>query len=156
MNSNNNDKCSYCRERNKLMFDYYKRNADEEGKYTTIVFSLGYVTMLTTYSSFYKHLELQPKAIFIVFLFLSLFPFIINEVWKMIMNHLENKQENELWVLNGQNKISLDELEQLSRNYQSDLYKKYETAYPFVFYTSLIFGVLAALVLFLEAIYATF
>ena len=43
--------CNYCLDRAKLMFSQYKRNAEEEGKYTTLVFSLGYVTMMTIYSS---------------------------------------------------------------------------------------------------------
>lgn len=148
--------CSRCLNRAKLMFDYYKRNADEETKYVTIVFSLGYVAMITIYSTMYQHLLVQRKAVFIICLFISLFTFIINEVWKMIMNFLENQYENDLWVQNLDNKITLDDLEYQTRHYNAKQYKIYCNAYPAIFIISLISGVLASIVLFLEAIYLTF
>lgn len=149
-------RCNNCLNRAKLMFDYYKRNADEETKYVTIVFSLGYAAMITIYSTMYKHLLVQPKAVFVICLFISLFTFVINEVFKMIMNFLENQHENDLWVQNLENKISLDELEHQTRLYNTKQYKLYSNAYPAIFTISLISGVLASIVLFLEAIYLTF
>lgn len=148
--------CSHCLNRAKLMFDYYKRNADEETKYITIVFSLGYVAMITIYSTMYQHLLVQRKAVFIICLFISLFTFVVNEVWKMIMNFFENQYENKLWVQNLDNKITLEDLEYQTRRYNAKQYKVYYNAYPAIFITSLISGVIASVVLFLEAIYLTF
>ena len=61
--------CNECLNRAKLMFSHYRRNAEEEGKYTTLVFSLGYVTMMTIYSTMHHYLTFQRKAVFICFLF---------------------------------------------------------------------------------------
>lgn len=148
--------CDTCLKRAKLMFDYYKRNADEETKYVTIIFSLGYVAMTTIYSTIYQHILIQRKAIFIICLFISLFTFVINEIWKMIINFFENQYENDLWIKNINKEITLDELEYKIRCYRAKQYKIYCNTYPTIFTISLISGVLACIVLFLEAIYLTF
>ena len=148
--------CNYCQDRAKLMFCHYKRNAEEEGKYTTLVFSLGYVTMMTIYSTMYHYLTFQRKSIFICFLFISLSLFVLNEIWKMLMGILIYKHEGKLWEQHFTDKISLDKLEKQDKKYWVRIYNIYENAYPFIFIPSLIFGVLAAILLFLEALYLTF
>ena len=42
----NETNCSYCIKRMNKLFSYYKESADESSKYTSFVFSLGYVTMV--------------------------------------------------------------------------------------------------------------
>ena len=148
--------CNNCLERAKLFFSYFKRCADEEGRYTSIIFSLGYASMITVYSTLHKHLVLQKKAIFIIFLFVSLLPFIINEIWKMIMGIFQNLHDNELWYKYFRNEISLNDIEQKTQEHQVKLYRWYIWVYPFLFIISLVFGLLAAVLLFLEAICLTF
>ena len=148
--------CNECLNRAKLMFSHYRRNAEEEGKYTTLVFSLGYVTMMTIYSTMHHYLTFQRKAVFICFLFVSLFLFILNEIWKMLVGMFVYKNEGKLWEQHFDDKISLDELEKQDLTYWVKLYNIYENAYPFIFIPSLTFGVLAAIILFLEGLYLTF
>lgn len=119
------NRCRTCLERAKLYFSYYKRCADEDGKYTSIVFSLGYVTMITVYSTLYKHLLIQKKAIFICFIFVSLSLFILNEIWKMIMGIFENSYENELWCQYFKREISVEDIEQKTNEYQAKQYRWY-------------------------------
>lgn len=148
--------CDTCLKRAKLMFDYYKRNADEETKYVTIVFSLGYVAMTTIYSTMYQYLSIKNRAVFIICLFISLFTFIMNEIWKMIMGILENKHENELWSKNFKNQITLNELERQTRIFNAKQFEIYNKVYPAIFVVSSIAGLIAAFVLFKDAISLTF
>jgi len=150
------EECNNCLDRAKLYFSYFKRCADEESRYTSIVFSLGYASMITVYSTLYKHLIIQKKAIFIVFLFVSLSLFILNEIWKMVMGIFENQHDNDLWCQYFKHEISLDDIEQKTQEYQVKQYRWYVKAYPFIFSVSLIFGLLAAVLLFLEALSLTF
>ena len=150
------DKCKNCLERAKLFFSYYKRCADEESKYTSIIFSLGYATMITIYTSLYKHLVIQKKAVFICFLFISLLLFILNEIWKMIMDIFKNQYENELWTKHFKHEISVEDIEIKSNEYYAKQFNNYLKAYPFIFIISLVFGLLAATLLFLEAVCLTF
>jgi hypothetical protein len=150
------EECNKCLDRAKLYFSYFKRCAEEEGRYTSIVFSLGYVSMITVYSTIYKYLGMQKKAVFIVFLFISLSTFILHEIWKMVMGILENRHDNDLWYQYFKHEISLDDIEQKTQEYQVKLCKWYLNAYPFIFSISLIFGLLAAILLFLEALCLTF
>ena len=152
----NNNSCKNCLERAKLYFSYFKRCADEEGKYTSIILSLGYATMVTIYSTLYKHLILQKKAIFICFLAVSLSCFILNEIWKMIMGALENRYEADLWRQYFKHEISVEDIELKAYEYKTKQYECYSKAYPFIFVISLIFGLLAAVLLFIEAICFTF
>ena len=153
---NENKDCNKCLERAKLMFNQCKKNADEESKYTTLVFSLGYVTMMTICSSMYHYLSYQRKAVFICFLFISLSLFVLNEIWKMLMGILIDKNRGVLWAKHFANKISLGELEKQDQEYWVGIYNIYARAYPFIFVPSLIFGILASIILFLEGLYLTF
>ena len=152
----NNNSCKNCLERAKLYFSYFKRCADEEGKYTSIVFSLGYATMITVYSSLHKYLVTQKKAVFICFLAVSLSVFILNEIWKMIMGALANRYEADLWSQYFKKEITVEDIELKAHKYKAQQYKWYSMAYPAIFVLSLIFGLLAAALLFIEAICLTF
>lgn len=156
MNNQLSKDCAICLDRAKLYFSYFKRCADEDGRYTSIIFSLGYASLITVYYTIHTHLVLQKKAVFITFLMISLLLFLLNEIWKMIMGLFVNLNDNELWYQYFRHEISLDEIEQKSKEYQVKQYRYYIKAYPFIFSISLIFGLLAATLLFLEALCLTF
>ena len=138
------------------MFKEFKESADESSKYTSFVFSLGYATMITIFSTIHKYLAVQPKAIFICFFFISIVLFIINEIWKMYLGINYHSYKNHLWRQNIEGKINLDQLEFELNKYDLKLFEPYEQFYYPSFWLSLIFGFLAAILLFLESLYLIF
>ncbi len=148
--------CNNCIERLKLHFEHFKRSADEEQKYTSLVCSLGYVTLISIFSFIQKNLIIQHKCIFICCLFISIFPFIINEIWKMYMGIENNKYQNEQWSRNFKGLITLDEMLMNINKKEIEIFSNYERFYYFTFYTSLIFGIIASAILFFESLYLVF
>ena len=67
MSDRNN--CEECINRAKLLFEQYKRSAEEEYKYTSLVFSLGYAAIVTIFSTVHKAIPLNLKGVFILFFF---------------------------------------------------------------------------------------
>lgn len=112
--------------------------------------------MTTIYSTMYQYLSIKNRAVFTICLFISLFTFIMNEIWKMIMGILENKHENELWSKNFKNQITLNELERQTRIFNAKQFEIYNKVYPAIFVVSSIAGLIAAFVLFKDAISLTF
>ena len=112
--------------------------------------------MVTVYSTLHKYIVTQKKAVFICFLAISLSVFILNEIWKMIMGALENRYEADLWSQYFKKEITVEDIELKAHKYKAQQYKWYSMAYPSIFVLSLVFGLLAAALLFIEAICLTF
>lgn len=140
--------CSYCIKRMNKLFSYYKESADESSKYTSFVFSLGYVTMVTIFSTIHKYMYNWTKGLFIICLFISLSLFIANEIWKMYMGINFNKFVNAQWNRQFKDEISLEQLEANINEYDNKLFKPYNKFYYPTFWISVITGSLAALVIF--------
>lgn len=66
----NETNCSYCIKRMNKLFSYYKESADESSKYTSFVFSLGYVTMVTIFQQFINICIIGQKD-YLLFVYLS-------------------------------------------------------------------------------------
>lgn len=149
MIENNQPRCEYCLERMKILFKNFERETGEESKYTSMVFSIAYVTLITFFSTLNKYMGLGTMSLMIFLLVISIGDFILNEIYKMRMGINRRKFESSLWSLHFQSPkdMDLDKLE-ISKNQnitkQSELYNKF---YPWSFWPSLITGILAGLVL---------
>ena len=151
-----NKDCTYCLKRMNILLKDFKESSDESSKYTSFVFSIGYVTMITIFSTIHKYLAIQPKAVFVCLLFVSIILFLINEIWRMYMSIYLHAHKSNLWKQNLDGKINLDQLEYEANKYGLKLFEPYEKFYFPSFWISLICGILAAIVLFLECLYLIF
>lgn len=141
--------CSYCIKRMNKLFSYYKESADEASKYTSFVFSLGYVTMITIFSNIHTYMYNWSKGLFIICLFISLILFITNEIWKMYMGINFNKFVNEQWDRQYKGEINLEQLELNINKYDNELFKPYTKFYYPTFWISIVTGMSAALIIFM-------
>jgi hypothetical protein len=145
----NQPRCEYCLERMKLLFKDFESETGNESKYTSMVFSLGFVTLISFFSYIHKYMELETILLTIILLIISISMFILNEIYKMRMGITRRKHESNLWKLHYQNpnEMNLDKLE-INKNQniikQFELYNKF---YPWSFWPSLVTGILAGLVL---------
>ena len=89
--------CEECIKRAKLLFEQYKRSAEEEYKYTSLVFSLGYAAVITIFSTIHTSISLNLKGIFISIFAISLISFVINEIWKMKLGQKYIENNNKIW-----------------------------------------------------------
>lgn len=153
---NENYKCAYCLKRMEKMFKAYKHSSEEDKKYTSFVFSLGYATMITIFTTIQKYLIIQLKGLFICSLCVSITLFIVNEIWKMLYGIKMFEFQNELWAKNANAEISLDTLEEEKRKYDISLYSKYIKFYYPIFWISLISGILAAILIFFACLFLVF
>ena len=150
MSDRNN--CEECISRAKLLFEQYKRSAEEEYKYTSLVFSLGYAAIVTIFSTVHKAIPLNLKGIFILFFAISLIAFVANEIWKMKLGQKDIENNNKIWddFFNG--KITLTDIEHKSAVCYNEFSKNYYDWYPKLFKISLYAGIFATLILFVYCI----
>lgn len=151
-----NKDCDNCIKRANLCFNTFKESSEENSKYTSFVFSLGYVTMITIFTTIHKQLMIRPKATFICLFLISIMSFIANEIWKMIMDNKLRSYKSELWMQNIKGEINLEQLASKTNKYELELFQSYEKFYSPSFWISLICGFLAAIILVLECLYLIF
>lgn len=156
INNPNETNCSYCIKKMNKLFSYYKESADESSKYTSFVFSLGYVTMVTIFSTIHKYMYNWTKGLFIICLFISLGIFITNEIWKMYLGISFNKFVDEQWDRQFNGEINLEQLEANINKYNNKLFKPYNKFYYPTFWISVITGIFAVLIIFFVGIYLVF
>lgn len=151
-----NYECEYCLKRMKKIFESYKHSSEEDKKYTSFVFSLGYATMITFFTTIHRYLIVKIKCLFIFFICISIALFIVNEIWKMLYGMKNIEFQNKLWKRNFRGEISLDELEREQCKYDTNLYSKYIKFYYPIFWTSLITGFLAAILIIFVCLFLIF
>ena len=144
--------CEECIKRAKLLFEQYKRSAEEEYKYTSLVFSLGYAAVITIFSTIHTSISLNLKGIFISIFAISLISFVINEIWKMKLGQKDIENNNKIWNEFFNGKITLTDIEHTSAVCYNEFSKNYYEWYPILFNISLYAGIIATLILFVYCI----
>ena len=155
-NHTENKNCNFCIKRANTYFKSFKDSSDEDAKYTSFVFSLGYATMITFFTTIHKQMTIQSKATFMCLMLISIIPFIMNEIWKMLIGANLHTHKSKLWQENFEGKFDLEQLENKINEYILKQYVAYNKFYPFSFWSSLIFGISAAILLFSECLHLIF
>lgn len=144
----NLDNCRKCELKMSNNIETFKMYTSEHARYTSLIFTVVYATYFTGLHMIYTSLPTSVLLCSLVFISISMIPFVINEISIMRLGNKYITKERANWenFFRDPNK-DLFKLEEYNYNDRQKIYKIYYKWHPVTFGTSIIFGILSVLYL---------
>lgn len=123
--------------------ELFKTSVSETVRYTSLIFSLGYISFISMLHMVYKSVDLNSLIGIVFFITLSCTFFILNEIWKMTLDSKYIRGVHDNWKLFLEDKIDLNELELKNIEKNTNIYDCYRKIYPIIFWLNLGTGFIA-------------
>lgn len=127
-------------------YNYYKVYLAESAKYTSTIITVAYVSFLTIIGQIHKFINKENMIAISICLLISIFTFIVNEIWNMKLQTEYNKIIRNTWDKFHNGEINFDNLDREIDQKTKNTRKIFDLCYPYLFWGSLIFGVIAVLI----------
>ena len=140
-------KCENCLEKAKLEYEHYKCSIEDNGRYSSIIGSIFFVSTLTVFTFVSSSFNEIQKQLFTKWYIISLSFFVINEIINMIRNYFDYRYKNQQWGCYYSGQQSLNDLNTNVNKYTHKIYYKSTLIWFILFLFSLFAGFVAVLIL---------
>lgn len=135
--------CESCKYKIDKHFSHFQVQIAESAKYTSTIITVAYISLLSIMGQIHSCLNKSILVIFAFFLIISILLFIITEIWTMMLRTKHNSIREDAWTHFFDHKIKFEDLNK--EIYQKDqlVRKTFKKYYEFLFYGSLLSGLIA-------------
>ena len=141
--------CENCKYIKDKQFYYFQNQLNESARYTSTIFTVAYVSLISMLGQVYKYLNSILLTLIVICLLFSIFLFVCHEIWCMKLREKKNKIMENTWTDFYNNKININELEREIYVKSQEARKVFSEWYEKIFMLTLASGLLSAFFLFL-------
>ena len=139
----NEKDCAKCLEISDLVYKQLKTSEEEQSRYTTVIVSVFFISLITIYSSISKDLTSLQRNHFLISFIISVSLFVVNEMVNMIRSYREYTYNHKQWTKYFEKKKSYLVIQQKMNRYNNKLYKCNFWVWVVLFSFSVLAGIYA-------------
>lgn len=119
----NEKDCAKCLEISDLVYKQLTTSEEEQSRYTTVIVSVFFISLITIYSSISKDLTSIQRNHFLISFIFSVSLFVVNEMVNMIRSYIEYFYDRKQWTKYFEKKKSFIVIQQKINRYNNELNK---------------------------------